>query len=97
MKHTPGPWRTEVIGQTLRVTETAAEGKFHDDIAVLGDCRNELHQANARLIAAAPELLDACQAALACPALNMEDIEIADTRVIEKLMHAIGKAREEKS
>ena len=58
-KHTPGPWRAtppalrhEKHGQSVVYAE--ADGK---DVAVIYDGR-----ANARLIAAAPELLAACKA-----------------------------------
>lgn len=71
-KHTPGPWSQEVLGHTLRVVKTN-ETEFSDDIALLGDCRDEKHLANARLIAAAPELLASLRGlediAAACPEL----------------------------
>lgn len=55
VEHTPGPW-------TLQLSRTEGyvmQGKFC--IAALGDCAAP-RDANARLIAAAPELLDALQA-----------------------------------
>lgn len=58
--HTPGPWKIETLGSCLRVTKSEHE-HTNDDIAVLGDCRDAQQQANANLIAAAPELLEACQ------------------------------------
>jgi hypothetical protein len=48
-KHTPGPWRVEIIG-TFGYT-------------VVGPAK-EQSEANAHLIAAAPELLEACRRAL---------------------------------
>mgnify|MGYP001552681268 CR=1 FL=1 len=56
--HTPGPWKTEVLGHSLRVTK--AEHEYdNDDIARIGDCHDATAQANANLIAAAPALYEA--------------------------------------
>lgn len=52
---TPGPWRVETLGDTLRVTESKHE-HLNNDVAILGDCRKPVNQANARLIAEAPAL-----------------------------------------
>ena len=62
-KHTPGPWHLAentwngdvvILGKSSRPDRS-------DKIAVFprGECENE--EANARLIAAAPELLEACK------------------------------------
>jgi hypothetical protein len=68
-QHTPGPWAV------YRAVQNEGEFIIHQgatDIAVtrwaLGDCN-----ANARLIAAAPELLAALQACLAVPNKNRPD------------------------
>jgi hypothetical protein len=56
-KRTPGPWT--VSRETTRgqfVTETHIRGPRNDHIALVGPCEID---ANARLIAAAPELLGA--------------------------------------
>jgi hypothetical protein len=54
-QHTPGPWRAEVSGDTVYITS-----ETYGDVARVregdGDDRRE---ANIRLIAAAPELLEA--------------------------------------
>jgi hypothetical protein len=57
-KHTPGPWTqdkygdvTDASGQTIRVEGVALTGRSTEE-----------SRANARLIAAAPELLEALQA-----------------------------------
>lgn len=61
MKHTPGPWTVgahqKIIsrGWSIRIPEDGSAIAY-----VLGEKNPELH-ANARLIAAAPELLEACK------------------------------------
>ena len=62
MIHTPGPWRA-----VLTYVHSVREDRR--TITSVADCgltprRAEEAQANARLIAAAPELLEACKAAL---------------------------------
>lgn len=58
VQHTPGPWRLTATSHGLRLAGEAPgkPGYF----ATLDDSRPET-RANARLIAAAPELLAACQ------------------------------------
>ena len=53
---TPGPWRTSESG--LRMIVRSEDGRI---IAVRHRIGAIEHEANARLIAAAPELLEACQ------------------------------------
>ena len=71
-KHTPGPWRRGAITQTI----TAQNGK-----RLVADCRGNGSQhpatedeceANARLIAAAPELLDMVKWAMELRGAKME-------------------------
>lgn len=75
--YTPGPWTNDpLIGVTF-----GPDGKA---IQTGGGGCSEETQANARLIAAAPELLDGCKAALAAfergDAINWDDLH----RAIEK-------------
>lgn len=61
-KHTPGPWRvarTTVVGRSIIVSD----GIEPTDVAETWDTRHEYAEANAILIAAAPDLLAACEAA----------------------------------
>lgn len=93
MSHTPGPWRIE--GERLK---TAISGG-HKHVAMVnyfdcgrGDPRSiskEEHEANARLIAAAPDLLEACEAALACMR-TQENID----ETYQQLTSAIRLAKE---
>lgn len=88
-QHTPGPWTWN--GAT---TITAADelhciaGVLHEDWQQLFDVQTR--EANARLIAASPELLDACKAlraaAINTPALSDSKewtalIEVADAAI----------------
>lgn len=64
--HTPGPWIivNEDYGQIIRGAETEREDrgtkyKFRDFVASTWGERSEINDVNARLIAAAPELLEA--------------------------------------
>jgi hypothetical protein len=71
-KHTPAPWAVWNMGRNLTVTATGNESKKHPNegmhIATIhrpeSTTHDELFTANARLIAAAPELLEACKKAL---------------------------------
>ena len=76
--HTPGPWQVEegfsVVGTLRTVTEYFVR-RDGQDIAIAADILDpktgEPSEANARLIAAAPSLLDACEdAARLLQALN---------------------------
>ncbi len=68
-KHTPGPW--EVWQGTLKGTFTIVRGIAHEGRAQLPTLA-QVHnypgetEANARLIAAAPDLLEAAELALVC-------------------------------
>lgn len=60
VKHTPGPWVVTRGGQSEPFSIEASTRT----VALVKSCRNEA-DANARLIAAAPDLLAACEAMLA--------------------------------
>lgn len=87
VKHTPGPWYVAHRGPENRLIcnrdITVAE--------VLDDCHPDADQelANARLIAAAPELLEACQALVRAIDCRRTLDEIEATRAARK---AISKA-----
>ena len=69
VKNTPGPWRTELCGRYKRGHYIVAEGVGRPSRVgyAYSDIRR-MHlgeeEANARLIAAAPDLLAACEALL---------------------------------
>ncbi len=98
-KHTPGPWKplNMFMGLTPSVGAMGKQGGFDICPEVVSGIYGSVEesQANARLIAAAPDLLEACQLILA----NMEDTEDTGTdrecgeyEDIKKLRAAIAKA-----
>jgi hypothetical protein len=56
---------------------------------------NEAWRANVRLIAAAPELLDAVVRLLKCPDLNVDELDIISAKAIENARRVISKANGE--
>ena len=77
--HTPGPWHTEGFGEQSTVCS-------HDGLAPLAA---NLSAADARLIAAAPELLAACQ-----DMLNVGMSVRAESVIWQELRAAVAKATE---
>lgn len=57
-EHTPGPWRVLSAAPNHSLTINSARGQY---IGLAGLQDNGAHEANARLIAAAPELLAALE------------------------------------
>ncbi len=64
-RHTPGPWPWKYTGDGKRIVigEGLVEGPGGYEVAEVysDDCPAEVAEANARLIAAAPDLLEALQ------------------------------------
>lgn len=68
MTHTPGPWAVSICDKELWDTDTTTdiESAHGEHIATMGAAHDyATWEADARLIAAAPDLLAACEAALA--------------------------------
>lgn len=97
-KHTPGPWMAEEvktsIGRAFRINDKP--GQDFDNVATIYDSHTwdnkkgpVQHEANARLIASAPELLVALEELLA--AAEEDGGELNDP--IEKAKAAISKAK----
>jgi len=94
-KHTPGPWKAKTVkalgiyannDQQIAVVhnEMPRGGRRQDDY--------NIEEANARLIAAAPDLLEACEVLLkAAPELWGDDIE-KWPRLMDRVEAAIAKA-----
>ena len=95
MKHTPGEWRIGKMGGTVvadsKTSDTPNTG--HDDVEYYGGhliCESIETQANARLIAAAPDLLEACKMAL-----KRKPFPVGAMRAKEMLEDAVEKAEGE--
>jgi hypothetical protein len=98
-QHTPGPWWIESTGRKIQfggmTFETIhIEGPGEMPICfVWGNITEQ--SANARLIAAAPELLEAAESALEYMSTNIRDITETKRGEMGKLKVAIAKARGE--
>lgn len=68
-KHTPGPWHCRPYGDSFVATCGNADKRVAYCYAVFEDRSKDEAEANARLIAAAPELLEALEKAHACATL----------------------------
>jgi len=91
-KHTPGPW-TFVQRHSSFICSVVHESET-DFISIVDECT----ESNARLIAAAPELLEALLDAEAllidCPAMVSRSSQAQDA--LNAIQYAIRKARGEK-
>lgn len=86
-KSTPGPWQVykdQILGRVIKYF--VVYSKTGEQPIVIGDVSNE---ADARLIAAAPELLEACEAAL-----GLADA-MSEGDLYDQLKAAIAKAKGE--
>ena len=88
-KHTPGPWTVHSCEMRPHHEITAECGRR---IATQNDYHDGQDKANARLIAAAPELLTALRALLACPAMCEDTAEPETVKAYDLAMDAISKA-----
>ena len=88
-QHTPGPWR---MGK--RAYDRAIYGQQGAEVASMLDLFHTPAEslANARLIAAAPDLLAALRAVMACPDLSRNDWDHDTMAVLRQSLAAIAKA-----
>lgn len=87
-KHTPGPWTAADLG------DGRCSVYAHGPLAYLGDAAEPGDgMANALLMAAAPDLLAACEAAEHSIAPLVEDRGVRLGDILEGLRSAIRKAR----
>ena len=86
--HTPGPWEYLPLNKCIRSKSSAiSEHSLRFVCDLSQDEEKEISEANARLIASAPELLEACKFAYDYLHINPSRKVISD-----KLKQAIAKA-----
>lgn len=98
-KHTPWPWKVghQDIPTNWQGVHIMATGDHKGVIGMAYACCADNLEANARLIAAAPELLAACKALHTHPSMeNKQDIDaehfIIDKQALQNIKQAINKA-----
>jgi hypothetical protein len=88
MKHTQGQWKVN-INNNIVITDESGINKF---IAQTEPCGQA--EANSKLIAAAPELLECCDAVLTAWHNNPSDMYKKEPAYLEQIRKAIKKATE---
>ena len=94
-QHTPGPWYAAREATTGRITRVRASHSGGRDEVCIADAAQGAGafarlEANARLIAAAPELLEACQTLATL--LDTDDWFATGRLAVEQARAAIAKA-----
>jgi hypothetical protein len=91
-QHTPGPWRVGDAAHTI-FGPKQADGSLAVTIAsVAGNARVEDYRANARLIAAAPDLLAALKAVSAIAEHGPSVVDALGFQNVRAIRAAIAKA-----
>lgn len=101
MPHTPGPWRIRKFNgcapDSLYDVETDKANEYHGEIVVSVHKVGAHSQANARLIAAAPELLAALQSLFALAVMPSNFTEQNRQDMLTTARAAIAKAKGERA
>ena len=97
MSHTPGPWRIAGDGDHEEIELCCVESATHDAIAIVSDAYTDHGDPlpNARLIAAAPELLVAARAVIENRGCGDPDCcadAIANEQAVQQLKAIVAKA-----
>lgn len=101
MEYTPGPWHAKVDSQPVPFRRRTRYGymqvwpkdqRYGKVVEKVGGDTPAMKAANARLIAAAPELLSACKMALARESAQESLAGNGDKGLISMLRAAIAKA-----
>lgn len=87
-KYTKGPWYINKAAAAKGIARVTS------DYGTIAECAGwkDSHFANARLIAAAPDLLKACQFAIQLTACDMDNAPCTKEFVKEQLRAALSKA-----
>jgi len=95
IKHTPGPW---VVGETIALRHTVLGNGNNSVCKAFGETENESH-ANAALISAAPEMLEALATiynfANLQPLLETRYSKALVSDLMKQMQNAIAKAEGE--
>ena len=96
-KHTPGPW--VVVGSRTKYVEARLVGSLMQEVAACGptladEGYGQQQEANARLIAAAPDLLEALQelCEIVEDAIEQKSAKDLDSFTLQPARAAIAKA-----
>lgn len=101
MQHTPGPWRVAGLNVGSESNLVVASCyRDSDESVVMRPKTNEECLANARLIAAAPDLLKACKQAAQClkdwiQTTGFGEVNKRDREALEAINLAISKVERE--
>lgn len=105
--HTPGPWKmyvgdddhnvtfhdtTRVSIVSERITDEVESGVSESTVAEVWPGDNDIDIRDGRLIAAAPDLLEACLRIIAVADLPLVHTDGTDTQVLGQVRDAINKA-----
>jgi len=91
-KHTPGPWMARNLSKGIWTVEAGSphvHGKIQEVCRIAGPWNPENYRRNARLIASAPELLEALENALNV----LAGIATGDLEAVKRDSPAIAQAR----
>jgi len=100
-KHTPGPWKS-ALGQNQKyypgwfnIWQVDRDGNLAHTEIIASVC-GYLHpaEANARLIATAPEILEFCKALLKCWALEPHEAVFPGSTLRDELETVVGHAEQ---
>jgi hypothetical protein len=89
-KHTPGPWKFHKQARTIAIF-TASNADTVASVPISQIVDNTRREADARLIAAAPELLEALKAALYLGDFRSEAAQLAWAKALDVIAKATGE------
>ena len=93
MSHTPGPWNLGINYVPYEYDYFWCHTENNKNICSIPGTKDEIQEANARLIAAAPDLLEACKSAL--HSFKKYETEFPNHPLFGELEQAIKKAKGE--